>query len=66
MYKGILRNLQPDSEKLTSILADFNDIMEKNIPAPDKIQIYSFQEGQGYTRITTMHHKVPSFLLGSV
>lgn len=64
VYKDILRSLQPDSEKLISILTDFNDIMEENIPAPDKIQIYSFQEGQGYSRITTLDHKVRSYLHG--
>jgi hypothetical protein len=64
VYKGVLRSLQPDSEKLVSILADFNDIMEENIPAPDKIQIYSFQEGQGYSRITALDHKVRSYLQG--
>jgi hypothetical protein len=64
VYKDILRSLQPDSGKLISILTDFNDIMEENIPAPDKIQIYSFQEGQGYSRITTLDHKVRSYLQG--
>lgn len=64
VYKDILRSLQPDSEKLISILTDFNDIMEENIPAPDKIQIYSFQDGQGYSRITTLDHKVRSYLQG--
>ena len=58
VYKNILRSLQPDSEKLVSIITDFNDIMEENIPASDKIQIYSFQEGQGYSRITAFDNKV--------
>ena len=67
MFKGILRSLEPDSEKLVSITTDFNDIMEENVPAPDKIQIYSFQEGQGYSRITIFDHKVivgRDFLIG--
>lgn len=45
---NILRSLEPDSEKLASIITDFNYIMEDNVPPSDKIQIYSFQEGQGY------------------
>ncbi|USP74161.1 hypothetical protein yc1106_01435 [Curvularia clavata] len=58
VYKGILRNLEPDSEKLVSIMKDFNDILTRNVPASEKIQIYSFQEGKGYSRITIFDHKV--------
>lgn len=58
VYKGILRNLEPDSEKLVSIMRDFNDILTRNVPASEKIQIYSFQEGKGYSRITIFDHKV--------
>lgn len=58
VYKSILRDLQPDSQKIESIMTDFNDILEKNIPAPDKIQIYSFQEGHGYAKINTFDSKV--------
>ena len=58
IYKGILKNLQPDSEKLVSIMKDFHDILARNIPAPERIQVYSFREGKGYARISMFDHKV--------
>lgn len=58
VYKRLLRNLRPDSEKLVSIIRDFNDILSRNAPASEKIQIYSFQEGKGYAAINIFDHKV--------
>lgn len=58
VYKDLLRNLRPDSEKLVSIIRDFNDILLRNAPASEKIQIYSFQEGKGYAAINIFDHKV--------
>lgn len=39
VYKEVLRGLRPDGEKLSNVNADFNDVLNMNVPALDKIQI---------------------------
>lgn len=53
VYKGLLKDLGLHSDKLTSIIGDFNDIVGEN-----KIKIYSFQEGKGYARFGIFDRKV--------
>ena len=38
--------------------ADFNDVLNKNIPAQEKIQIYSFQEGKPISSVKFFDGKV--------
>jgi hypothetical protein len=59
-YRNILRGLAPNSEKLSSVNRDFFDLLDEPIPAVDKIQIYSFQEGQPFSSIKTFDGKVRS------
>ncbi|KIX93516.1 uncharacterized protein Z520_10694 [Fonsecaea multimorphosa CBS 102226] len=47
--KQILRGLQRNGEKLSSVERDFNDLINKPIPASEKLQICSFQEGKTVT-----------------
>lgn len=46
MYKEVLRGLKPNGEKLSLVEGDFNQLLNRHIPADEKIQIYSFQEGK--------------------
>ncbi|KAJ9500522.1 hypothetical protein H2202_003738 [Exophiala xenobiotica] len=50
-YKEVLRGLKLDSEKLYLVEADFSSLLNRNIPASQKIQLYSFQGGKGVTGI---------------
>jgi len=50
--------LKPDGEKLSNVNADFNDVLNKNIPAQKKIQIYSFQEGKPISSVKFFDGKV--------
>lgn len=63
VYKEVLRELKPDGEKLSNVNADFNDVLNKNVPAPDKIQIYSFQEGKPISSVKFFDGKVNVFSL---
>lgn len=56
-YKGVLRQLAPDSEKLESLTREFNDILNASMPV-EKIKIYSFQEGKGISAIKAFDGKV--------
>ncbi|PVH68527.1 hypothetical protein DL98DRAFT_542347 [Cadophora sp. DSE1049] len=56
-YKGVLRQLAPDSEKLESLTREFNDILNATLPV-EKIKIYSFQEGKGISAIKAFDGKV--------
>ncbi|KFZ23237.1 hypothetical protein V502_02285 [Pseudogymnoascus sp. VKM F-4520 (FW-2644)] len=58
VYKEVLRGLKPDGEKLSNINADFNDVLNKNIPAQEKIQIYNFQEGKPISSVKFFDGKV--------
>jgi len=58
VYKDVLRGLKPDGEVLSNINTDFNDLLNKNIPPEQKIQIFSFQEGKGMTSIGKFDGKV--------
>ncbi len=58
VYKEGLRGLKPDGEKLSNVNADFNDVLNKNVPAHGKIQIYSFQEGKPISSIKVFDGKV--------
>lgn len=57
-YKGILRSLTPDSEKLDSLTRDFNDILNATNHLGKRIKIYSFQEGKGTSAIKMFDGKV--------
>ena len=59
-YKGVLRSLSLDSEKLDNLARDFNDILNANIPQEDKIKIYSFQEAKGISSLAAFDGKVIS------
>ena len=61
VYKEVLRGLKPDGEKLANVNADFNDVLNKNVPAQDKIQIYSFQEGKPISSVKFFDGKVNVF-----
>ena len=63
VYKEVLRGIKPDGEKLSNINADFNDILNLNIPAQEKIQIYSFQEGKPISSVKALDGKVNIFEL---
>ena len=58
VYKDVLRGLKPDGEVLSNINTDFNDLLNKNIPPEQKIQIFSFQEGKGITSVSKFDGKV--------
>jgi hypothetical protein len=58
VYKEVLRGLKPDGEKLSNVNADFNDVLNKNIPAQEKVQIYSFQEGKPISSVKFFDGKV--------
>ena len=60
VYKEILRGLQPDGEKLSNVNADFNDLLNKAVPADQKIKIYSFQEGKPISSVKRFDGKVGS------
>ena len=47
--KSILRALQRNGEYLSAIERDVNDLLNQPIPASEKIQICSFQEGRALT-----------------
>lgn len=49
--KSILRALQHNSETLSAIEGDFNDRLNEPIPASEKIQICSVQEGRSLTGV---------------
>jgi Putative serine esterase (DUF676) len=69
-YKGVLRQLAPDSDKLESLGREFNDILDAPIPVDQKIRIYSFQEAKGINAIAMfdgkvwIHKAVPIILCG--
>lgn len=58
IYKEVLRGLKPNGEKLSLVEGDFNLLLDKNIPADQKIQIYSFQEGKAVTSLKLFDGKV--------
>ncbi|KEF54771.1 uncharacterized protein A1O9_09213 [Exophiala aquamarina CBS 119918] len=58
LYKEILRGLKPDGEKLSLVEGDFNQLLNQNIPAHEKIQLYSFQEGKGLSSIKHLDGKI--------
>lgn len=57
VYKGILRELKPDGEKLMNVSRNFNSLLNKNVPARNKIQLCSFQEGKPLTRLKVFDGK---------
>jgi hypothetical protein len=57
-YKEVLRGLKLDSEKLHLVEADFSSLLNRNIPASQKIQLYSFQEGKGVMSVKPFGSKV--------
>ena len=57
-YKGVLRQLAPDSEKLESLTREFNEILNVPIPVDQRIKIYSFQEGKGISASKLLDGKV--------
>jgi hypothetical protein len=57
-YKEVLRGLKLDSEKLYLVEADSSSLLNQNIPANQKIQLYSFQEGKGVMGIKPFGSKV--------
>ena len=61
IYKEVLRGLKPDGEKLSNINADFNDTLNTNVPAQEKIQIYNFQEGKPISGVKLFDGKVCLF-----
>lgn len=56
--KDILRGLKPDGEKIAMVTADFNNILNDQIPVEEKIQIYSFREGKPMTNVSKFDGKV--------
>jgi hypothetical protein len=58
VYKEVLRGLKPDGEKLSNVTADFNDLLNKEMPAANKIQLYSFREGKPLTNLKKFDGKV--------
>lgn len=60
-YKGVLRQLAPDSEKLESLTREFNEILNAPIPVDQRIKIYSFQEGKGISASKLLDVKVWHF-----
>lgn len=58
VYKEVLRGLKPDGEKLSNVTADFNDQLSKEMPAANKIQLYSFREGKPLTNLKKFDGKV--------
>lgn len=48
-YKKVIEALKTDSEILDNISKRFNEILDREIPSCDKIEICSVQEGQGLT-----------------
>lgn len=62
VYKELLRSLQFEGEKLSQVEADFNQLLNQNLPADEKIQLYSFQEGKPLTPVNLFDGKVvPDF-----
>jgi hypothetical protein len=57
-YGEVLRGLSPDSETLYNISRRFNDLLNAWIPASEKIQICSIQEGKGMTSVKGLDSKV--------
>lgn len=57
-YNEVLRGLRPNAEKLSLVEGDFNLLLDKDIPADQKIQIYSFQEGKGLSSVKLFDGKV--------
>ncbi|KAK5049958.1 hypothetical protein LTR84_004077 [Exophiala bonariae] len=58
MYKEILRGLKPNGEKLSLVEGDFNQFLNQNIPAEEKIQLYSFQESKPISSVKRFDGKV--------
>lgn len=58
VYKEVLHGLKPDSEKLSNVTTDFNDLLNRDVPADSKIQIYSFREGKPLTNLKKFDGKV--------
>lgn len=58
VYREVLRGLRPDGEKLSNVTADFNDLLNKEMPAANKIQLYSFREGKPLTNLKKFDGKV--------
>jgi hypothetical protein len=56
--RQILKDLQPDSQKLSEVTAGFNDLLDQNIQTAEKIQIYSFREGLPMTKLARFDGKV--------
>lgn len=57
-YKEILHGLQPDSEKLSSVTATFNNLLDSKRSESDKIFLYSFMEGMPMTNLNMPGGKV--------
>lgn len=57
-YKEILHGLQPDSEKLSSVTATFNNLLDSKLSESEKIFLYSFMEGMPMTNLNMPGGKV--------
>jgi hypothetical protein len=58
MYKEVLRGLKSNGEKLSLVEGDFNQLLNQNIPADEKIQLFSFQESKGLSSMKLLDGKV--------
>ena len=60
MSTKLLGALRPDSEKLEQVLLDFNGVLDQQASTTSQMQLYSFREGLGYSKIKGFDSKVIS------